>query len=45
VQRYERNFALPIRRPSRRSGGAVMAAPAEIDDWVSASAIGATPRP
>ena len=44
VQRYERNFALPVRRPSGRSGGAVMATPAEIDDWVNASAMGVTLR-
>ena len=37
VQRYERNFRLPVRRPSGRSEGAVMATPAEIDAWFSAS--------
>ena len=38
AQRYERNFALPVRRPSGRSEGAVMATPAEIDAWLMASA-------
>jgi len=37
AQRYERSFALPVRRPSGRSEGAVMAAPAEIDAWLMAS--------
>ena len=37
AQRYERNFALPVRRPSGRSEGAVMATPAEIDAWLMAS--------
>lgn len=37
AQRYERNFALPVRRPSGRSEGAVMATPAEIDAWLVAS--------
>ena len=41
VQRYERNFRLPVRRPSGRSEGAVMATPAEIDAWLSA---GTTPQ-
>ena len=35
AQRYERKFALPVRRPSGRSEGAVMATPAEIDAWLS----------
>lgn len=37
AQRYERNFALPIRRPSGRLESAVMATRAEIDAWLSAS--------
>jgi hypothetical protein len=37
AQRYERNFALPVRRPSGRSEGAVMATPAEIDAWLMGS--------
>ena len=37
AQRYERNFALPVRRPSGRTEGAVMATPAEIDAWLMAS--------
>jgi len=37
AQRYERNFALPVRRPSGRSEGAVMATPGEIDAWLMAS--------
>jgi hypothetical protein len=37
AQRYERNFRLPVRRPSGRSEGAVMATPAEIDAWLSTS--------
>lgn len=36
AQRYERNFALPVRRPSGRSEGAVMATPGEIDAWLMA---------
>jgi hypothetical protein len=39
VQRYERTLALPVRRPSGRSGGSVMATPAELDDWVNGSAL------
>ena len=39
VQRYERTLALPVRRPSGRSGGAVMATPAELDNWVNGSAL------
>ena len=35
AQRYERSFALPVRRPSGGSGGAVMATRTEIDTWVS----------
>lgn len=35
VQRYERDFALPIHRPAGgKSGGAVVATGAEIDAWV-----------
>ena len=39
VQRYERNFGLPIRRPTGKSRGSVMATRAEIDAWVAAGPI------
>jgi hypothetical protein len=45
AQRYERNFALPVRRPSGRSEGAVMATPAEIDAWLMASTKRQIPTP
>ncbi len=34
VQRWERDFGLPVRRPSGRSRSAVVAVPAELDAWV-----------
>jgi hypothetical protein len=39
VQRYEREFALPVRRPAGKSTGSVVATTAELDAWVSASPI------
>jgi len=39
VQRYEREFALPIRRPAGNLTGSVMATKAELDGWVVASPI------
>lgn len=39
VQRYERELGLPIRRPSGKSHGSVIATKAELDGWVSASPI------
>ena len=45
AQRYERNFALPVRRPSGRSEGAVMATPGEIDAWLMASPKRQMPTP
>ena len=40
VQRYERQAALPVRRPAGKpSGGAVIATKAELDGWVKASPI------
>src|SRR5215471_17764720 len=39
VQRYERNLALPVRRPAGRPFGSVMATKAELDAWVSASPV------
>jgi len=39
VQRYERDFALPVRRPSARVQGTVVAATAaELDAWISSCA-------
>lgn len=37
VQRYEVQYALPIRRPAGKSRSAVMATRAEIDAWVAAA--------
>jgi len=37
ARRYERDFALPVGRPSGRAEGAVMATPAEIDAWLMGS--------
>jgi predicted DNA-binding transcriptional regulator AlpA len=37
VQRYEREFGLPIRRPTGKARGSVMATRAEIDAWVKAA--------
>ena len=39
VQRYERQFRLPVRRPSGKTQGSVLATKAELDAWVSARAI------
>jgi hypothetical protein len=39
VQRYEREFGLPVRRPTGKLRGAVMATRAEIDAWVAAGPI------
>ena len=39
VQRYEREFGLPIRRPTGKSRGSVIATRAEIDAWVAAAPI------
>jgi hypothetical protein len=39
VQRYERTFGLPIRRPAGKSRGAVVATKSELDAWVAASPI------
>lgn len=39
VQRYERELGLPIRRPSRKHAGSVIATKAELDAWISASPI------
>jgi|SRR5215469_986242 len=39
VQRYERELGLPIRRPSGKSIGSVIATVAELDAWVTASPI------
>lgn len=37
VQRYEREFGLPVRRPAGKTSGSVIAVRRELDDWVSAS--------
>jgi hypothetical protein len=39
VQRYERFFGLPVRRPAGKLRGSVMATRAEIDAWVAAAPI------
>lgn len=39
VQRYEREFGLPVRRPAGRSKGAVIATKAELDAWISATPV------
>jgi hypothetical protein len=39
VQRYEREMALPVRRPAGKPRGSVMVTRAEIDAWVAASPI------
>jgi hypothetical protein len=44
VQRYERQFGLPVRRPTGKSRGSVMATRAEIDAWVAAGPIRETFR-
>jgi hypothetical protein len=33
AQRWERNFKLPVRRPTRTSSRTVTASPAELDSW------------
>jgi len=39
VQRYEREFGLPVRRPTGKSRGSVIATRAEIDAWIAADSI------
>ena len=39
VQRYEREFRLPVRRPAGKTRGSVLATRAELDAWVSAHPI------
>jgi hypothetical protein len=39
VQRYERDLGLPVRRPTGKSRGSVMATRIEIDAWVTAGPI------
>jgi len=39
VQRYEREFGLPVRRPTGKLRGSVMATRAEIDAWIAAGPI------
>jgi hypothetical protein len=39
IQRYEREFGFPVRRPAGKSHGAVIATKAEVDAWVAASPI------
>jgi len=36
VQRYERELGLPVRRPTGRERGSVMATKVELDAWVAA---------
>jgi len=35
VQRYEREMGLPIHRPAGKSGAAVVAKQAELDNWIT----------
>lgn len=37
VQRYERMFGLPVRRPAGKPWGSVIATKAELDAWVKAT--------
>jgi hypothetical protein len=39
VQKYERLAGLPVRRPTGRSRGAVLATKTELDAWVNASVL------
>ena len=39
VQRYELEFALPVRRPAGRRGGSVIATRAELGAWINASPV------
>ena len=39
VQRYERDFGLPVRRPAGKATGSVVATKAELDAWIAASPI------
>jgi len=36
VQRYERELALPVRRPGGKSRGSIIATRAELDAWIAA---------
>lgn len=42
LQRYEKEFGFPIRRPSGSQRSAVMAFPQEIDDWFARAQSGVT---
>ncbi len=35
VQRYERDFGLPVRRPAGKCGGPVLATRTELDAWMN----------
>jgi len=39
VQRYERELALPVRRPGKKSRGSVVATRTELDAWIAASPV------
>jgi len=39
VQRYERELALPVRRPAGKPAGSVVATKTELDAWICASPI------
>ena len=39
VQRYERDFGLPVRRPAGKPWGSVVATKPELDGWIMASPI------
>jgi hypothetical protein len=40
VQRYERDFHLPVRRVGGKSRKAVVALPGDIDDWLRSAPVG-----
>ncbi len=39
VQRWERELALPVRRPRGKARSAVIAVPSEVDEWLRSSRI------
>jgi predicted DNA-binding transcriptional regulator AlpA len=45
VQRYEKELALPVRRPGGKTRGSVVATRAEIDAWIAASPVRDTFEP
>ena len=43
VQRWERELALPVRRPDLRRSGIVLAVPEELDQWLQRCMVPAPP--